>query len=137
MYARARIQYVRATTGFIRLFIRGLSWDASEAGATLAATLKVAAKARLRDSARGKVLVGTGQGGASVNFTLPPLGDLTANDVGEVCSALLDAVDSLTAENPSTTDAELLAGLLAKFPAPTSPRTFRHLRPDFSFGLSR
>lgn len=122
---------MRATSGFVRLFIRGLSWDATESGQSFADALKGAARARLTDSARGKVLTGTGQGGADVSYTLPPLGDLTGNDVAEVCSRLLDRVDALVAETPAITDAALVTALLAAFPS------IRMVRPDFANGLRR
>jgi hypothetical protein len=107
---------VRATSGFVRLFIRGLAWDAEDKGSAFADTLKAASRARLTDSAKGKVLTGTGSGGTSVQFTLPPLGDLTAGDVAEVCAKLLDAVDAIKAESPNVTDTQLVSLLLAQFP---------------------
>jgi hypothetical protein len=122
---------VRATSAFVRLFVRGLAWDAGDAGASFDDTLKAAARAKLTDSGKGKVLVGTTAGGASVTYTLPPLGDLTGQDVADVCSTLLDKVDVLRAATPAITDAELLAALLAAYP------TIRAMRPDFSTGLCR
>ena len=112
-----RRSVVRATSGFIRLFIRGLAWDANESGRSLVDTLEIAAKARLTESSKGKVLTGTSSGGTSVTFTLPPLGSLNADDVAEVCSRLLDEVDRLREENANITDDELKTGLLAAFPA--------------------
>jgi hypothetical protein len=108
---------VRATSAFVRLFIRGLAWDAEAASATFAATLKSAAKARLSDSSKGKVLVGTTAGGTSVTYALPPMDSLTADDLAEVCSLLLDKVDALKAATPSITDAQLVTALLAEFPS--------------------
>jgi hypothetical protein len=128
---------VRATSGFIRLFIRGLAWDATESGSSFADALKTAARARLTDSSRGKVLVGTGMAGATVNYSLPPLGDLTGADLAEVCSTLLDQVDALKTATPAITDSNLVAGLLAKFPVGPAPRSVRTFRPDFSVGLCR
>jgi hypothetical protein len=128
---------VRATSGFIRLFIRGLAWDTTEAGAPLVDTLKSAARARLAESARGKILVGTGHAGANVEYTLPPIGNLTADDIAAVCSALLDRVDAIKADNAGISDADLVVALLATFPAPPAPRTVRTFRPDFSCGLAR
>jgi hypothetical protein len=121
---------VRATSGFVRLFIRGLAWDAKTAGRSFADTLEIAAKARLTESGKGKVLTGTASGGTSVSFTLPPLGSLNADDVAEVCSRLLDEVDLIVGETPSISDDQLKMALLAVFPA------IRSLHPDFS-GLRR
>lgn len=117
---------MRATTGFLRLFIRGLAWDATDSESTFVDTLKTAARARLTDSAKGKVLTGVGQGGATISFSLPPLGDLTGQDLAEACSKLLDYVDVILAENSEATDAQILAALLAHF------QPIRSVRPDFS-----
>ena len=117
---------MRATSGFIRLFIRGLAWDAEAASATFSDTLKVAARARLTNSAQGKVLVGTASGGTSATFTLPPLGDLTAQDLAEVCSLLLDKVEQLKAADEGITDEELVVALLACF------QSVRRYQSDFS-----
>lgn len=125
---------MRATTGFIRLFIRGLAWDATTASQPFADVLKTAARSKLTDSARGKVLIGSGQGGTTVSYSLPPLGDLTGADLAEVCSAILDRVESLQAGTPGITDADLLVALLAAFPALPIPRSVRSIRPDFSVG---
>lgn len=122
---------MRATSGFVRLFIRGLAWDAQAAGRSFVDTLEIAAKARLTESGKGKVLTGTASGGTSVSFTLPPLGSLSADDVAEVCSRLLDEVDILRGITPNITDDALKAGLLAAFPA------IRSVHPDFSCGLRR
>ncbi len=119
---------MRATSAFIKLFVRGLAWDATAQNITFEAALKVAAQARLADSKRGKVLTGTGQGGATVEYTLPPLGDMTAQDLAEVCSLLLDRVDALKAGTPSITDSALVAALLAGL------KPIREFRPDFSCG---
>jgi hypothetical protein len=118
---------VRGTTGFIRLFIRGLAWDAESAGATFADTLKAAARARLTDTSKGKVLLGTGTGGTSVTYTLPPIGDMTGQDLADVCSRLLDKCDQLLAANPALTDQLLPVMLLGEF-----PEAARSMRPDFS-----
>lgn len=119
---------MRATTAFIKLFVRGLAWDAEASSITFEAALKVAAQAKLTESKRGKVLTGTGQGGATVEYTLPPLGDMTAQDLAEVCSLLLDRVDALKAATPGITDDALKAALLAGL------RPCREFRPDFSNG---
>lgn len=107
---------VRATAAFIRLFIRGLAWDSQASGVPFRDTLQTAAKARLTDSARGKVLVGVTAGGNSTTYTLPPLGNISADDLAEVCGNLLDQVDALVAETPLITDDALVAGLLALNP---------------------
>lgn len=122
---------MRATSAFVRLFIRGLAWDAEDASATFADTLKAAARAKLTGSSKGKVLTGTMSGGTSVTFSLPPLGTLTADDVAEVCALILDRVDALLVETPGLTDAELLAALLLQFPS------IRSSRLDHSTGLCR
>jgi hypothetical protein len=117
---------VRATSAFVRLFIRGLAWDATDASATFAATLKAASRAKLTNSSKGKVLIGTASGGTSAQFALPPLGDLTADDIAQVCSVLLDKVDVLKAATPAITDANLVVALLAAF------QPIRNIQADFS-----
>src|SRR5690606_36776679 len=129
--------YVRATTSFIRLFIRGLAWDAVESGRTFVDTLQTASRAQLTSNSGGKVLTGTSAGGASVTYSLPPMGDLTAGDLTEVCSQLLDEVELICAANADASDEQLVAALLAKFPAQPRLRGIRSFRPDFSRGLCR
>ncbi len=119
---------MRATAAFLKLFVRGLAWDAQEGTITFEAALKIAAQAKLTETKRGKVLTGTGQGGATVEYTLPPLGDLTAQDLAEACSLILDRVDALKAATPGINDAALVAALLASF------KPIRETRPDFSCG---
>lgn len=108
---------MRASSAFVRLFIRGLQWDADESNTTFADALKVAARARLQESAKGKVLTGTTSGGTSVTFALPPIGDLTADDLSDVCATLLDRVDEIKAAEPDVTDEALVAALLDRFPS--------------------
>jgi hypothetical protein len=122
---------VRASTAFVRLLIRGLAWDAEIGATTFAAALKSAAQAKLTDSRRGKVLVGTSSGGTAVQYTLPPLGDLTADDVAVVLSELLDHVDEIVTATPAITDTALKTALLNRFVQVYATR------PDFSSGLSR
>lgn len=122
---------MRASTEFFRLFIRGLAWDAEQNGATLEATLQAAAQARLTDTQRGKVLIGTGSQGTTVNYTLPSVGDITAQDIATVCSELLDHVDAIKADDADITDAELKTALLARYPV-FAPKRVRSFRPDFS-----
>ncbi len=124
---------MRATNQFFRLFIRGLAWDATAASATFAATLNLAARSRLTDSAKGKVLIGAGSGTTTVTYTLPPMGSLSADDIAQVCSQILDQVDVIKAGSPSITDADLLIALLALYPA----QPIRSVRQDFSCGFSR
>lgn len=122
---------MRATSGFIRLFIRGLAWDSDESGQSFAESLKIAARARLVDTKRGKVLTGSGSGGTSVTFTLPPLGSLSADDVAEVCSNLLDRCDRIVAADSNITDAALVTALLSEV------NPVRTVRPDFACGIRR
>lgn len=117
---------MRATSAFVRLFIRGLAWDAEEAGATLDETLKIAARAKLSSTVKGKVLLGSNSAGVAVTYSLPPMDGLTDKDVVEVCSILLDKVDAIRAENSDIDDAQLVQALLAEFP------TVRGMRPDFT-----
>jgi hypothetical protein len=128
---------VRATSGFIRLFIRGLAWDATEAQGLFVDTLKAASRAKLIKVGGATFLSLVSQGGAEVRYTLPPTDELTQGDIAEVCSALLDRVDAIKAADSSIADSALVTALLAAFPAPPPPRSVRMLRPDFSFGLHR
>lgn len=122
---------MRASTAFIRLLIRGLAWDAETGATTFAATLKSAAQAKLTATNRGKVLIGTSSGGTTVQYGLPPVGDLTADDIAEVLSLLLDLSDEIVAATPSITDSALKAALLDRFVQVYATR------PDFSTGLRR
>jgi len=120
---------VRVTSAFIRLLIRGLQWDATQNGATLDDTLKTAAQAQLTQTERGKVLIGTSSGGTAVQYTLPPLGSLTAQDIADVLSWILDRVDALRAATPGLTDSQLFTALLAeKWGASSFSRDYSALR---------
>ncbi len=117
---------MRASSAFVRLFIRGIAWDADTAGASFVETLTAAARAKLTKTATGKVLTGTSAGGVTATYALPPLGDLSPQDVAEVCSTLLDRAEVIVEDNPGFNDEQIKTALLAQFP---SVRTFR---PDFS-----
>lgn len=117
---------MRATSGFVRLFIRGLAWDAEASGQSFVDTVKTAARARLTDTQRGKVLIAASSGHTSTQFSLPPIGSLAQEDIIEVCSAVLDRCDQLVAATPELTDDQLLPALLALFPS------IVQTRPDFS-----
>lgn len=121
---------MRATADFIRLFVRGLKWDADEQAITFEQALKNASRARLEVSSKGKVLIGTASGGTSVSYALPAIGDITADDVVSICSQLLDVVDRIKAATPAVTDAALYTAVLADV-APV-----RSTRPDFSGGFT-
>lgn len=121
---------MRASTSFVRLFLRGLAWDAETNATTLAATLKAAAQARLTESSKGKVLIGSASNGTQVTYSLPPIGGLASEDIAEVLSNLLDRVDAIRAETPSATDAAVLAALLVDL------QPVRAVRQDFG-ALSR
>jgi hypothetical protein len=120
---------VRATSAFVRLFIRGLAWDAERTGVSFLDGLRTVSRAELSDVLKGKVLIGTASSGTQVSFSLPPLGSLSAEDIAEVCSRLLDQCDTLIAATPSLeTDTEALkVALLALFPRVTSYSTFVRL----------
>lgn len=121
---------MRASTSFVRLFVRGLAWDATTNATTLAATLKAAALARLTETNRGKVLIGSASNGTQVTYSLPPLGGLDSGDVAEVISDLLDRVDAILVETPAASDAQIVAALLVDL------QPVRAIRCDFS-ALSR
>lgn len=95
---------MRATSGFIRLFIRGLAWDTERTGVSLLDGLKRVAFAKRDEVLKGKVLIGTTSSGTQVTFTLPPIGALTAEDIAEVCSRILDKCDELIEETPTLED---------------------------------
>lgn len=123
---------MRATSAFVRLFIRGLSWDAAASGASFADTLQEAAQSQVKETARGKVLIRARANGTEAFYSLPPSEGLSAMDIAEVASRVLDKSDELiSAASPAgLTDAQLLPALLAAFPPINSSR------PDFT-GLSR
>jgi hypothetical protein len=121
---------VRATTAFVRLLVRGIAWDAGESGVPFADALRTAARARLTDTSRGKVLVGTTSGGTAVTYALPPLGTLTSEDLAEACSILLDRCDAIRAGQPAVTDEALVATLLSQLkPVHAFGHDFRGYRP--------
>lgn len=109
---------MRATSAYIRLFIRGLDWDSQEAGVPFSDTLKTAARARLTETSKGKVLTGTAANGTSVTYTLPEDdGAIAANDIAQVCSQLLDEVDAIRAATPAISEEALVIALLALHPS--------------------
>jgi hypothetical protein len=110
--------------------VRGLAWDAAANTATLDATLKAAAQARLTETAKGKVLIGSASNGTQVTYSLPPLGDLSAADVADVVSEILDRVDVIRVATPGATDTQIVTKLLADL------QPVRAFRSDFT-ALSR
>lgn len=98
---------------FTRLLLRSLLWTAQDNGASLYDTLKAAARARLEETAAGKVLVGVSQRGLSTTFALPP-GDLGPLDVTRTLARLLDLYDAALLAAPTATDAELAAAMTAQ-----------------------
>lgn len=124
---------MRATSAFVRLFIRGISWDAVAEPATFADTLRGVAQAQVKDTSRGKVLIRARANGTEAFYSLPPSDGLTAKDISEVVSFVLDKVDELIAATPSLADNDsaLVAALLAAFP------TIRSHAVDFSSPMIR
>ncbi len=116
------LSFVRATSQVIRLFIRALFWEASEKGLTFDAVLKASARAKLSETVKGKVLVGTTANGVSATFQLPAVGDVTQADVTEFCSLLLDTAEEIKRAEPTITDAALEPKLLACFQRNTCSR---------------
>jgi hypothetical protein len=111
---------VVVTTDFKRLFLRGLKWDAEEAPvATLAATLKTAARAQLTTAGNGTVLTGTSGNGHSVTFSLPMGGrGLIPQDVAELCEEMLQRYDAavaalVAAGTAEPTDDQIFTEMLA------------------------
>lgn len=108
---------MRATSRLVRLYIRRIAADATAAAADLYDTLESDALARLAVVEKGKVLIGVTSGGTSSTYTLAPLGDLSAQDIAEVASAVLDAADVLIAADDDIDDSALKTALLALWPA--------------------
>lgn len=82
-----------------RLFIRGLKWDSEESGATLAATLKAAARAKLKSTQTGLVLVSVSSRGHSTEYQLPQGGaGFTPTNLAELCEEMLNTYDRAKAD---------------------------------------
>lgn len=103
---------MRASSQYIRALVRGIAWDAEEAGTPFADALKSLTRAKITAVDKGKILVSGGSGGTSAQYSLPAADTLTADDILDVLSRVLDRVDALLAETPSLTDAQLLTALL-------------------------
>lgn len=72
-----------------RLFLRGLKWDAEDAGSSLLDVLKTAARSRLESTSQGRVLTSTSGNGRTHTFTLPANGQgASQTDVVEVVEAM-------------------------------------------------
>jgi hypothetical protein len=77
-----------------RVVLRSLMWDAEEQSTTLAAVLKSAARARVRDTQSGKVLIGTAANGKSATYQLPPSAEgMSPADIACMLGDLLDRYD--------------------------------------------
>ena len=127
---------VAAPTEFKRLCIRGFKWDAEDSGLSLKATLKVACRARLTETATGAVLVGTTANGHSVTLSLPAAGrGVTPHEMAaltEELYSLLERVESalVSAGTPSPTDDQILTEMIDRLQAvrSTAPTSFVGLR---------
>jgi hypothetical protein len=127
---------VVVTTDFKRLFLRGLKWDAEDASvATLAATLKTAARAQLTTAGTGTILTGTSGNGHSVTFSLPMGGrGLTPQDMAELCEDMLTRYDAaetavIAAGTAEPTDDQIFTEMMAMLePATESYPDFTQLR---------
>ena len=117
---------MRASTTFARLFVRDIAAKAIAGGTTLADALMAVAQGHADLVAKGKVLIGSGSGGTTVSYSLPPVGSLSAEDLAELCSILLDHIDELKAETPAITDPALTTALLTRLQPQHSTR------PDFT-----
>lgn len=112
-------------TDFKRLFLRGISWDATDASITLTAALKAAARAQLTATATGATLIGTAGNGHSVTFQLPSSGQgASPQDITELCEELITrydaAVVALVASGvASPSDDQILTEMLALMTAAT------------------
>lgn len=109
-----------ASVEFKRLFLRGLLWDSQTQSITLATALRAASLAKLTETSKGKVLVGGGSGGTTVQFALPSIGDPTASDIAETCSLFLDLLDVIAEDGESYTDEQKVSILLKNLKAQRS-----------------
>lgn len=103
------------STDLKRLFIRQLLWTAEESGGTLIDALKDLAKAALRKTKNGKILVSTSGNGHVSNWEVSQ--DFTPTDAAELASELLDRYDEakaalIAAGTASPTDAQINAEML-------------------------
>lgn len=100
-----------------RLFLRGLKWDAEDAAATLYATLKTSARAKLKSTSLGLVLVATTSKGHAAQYQLPNGGaGFTPSNIAELTEELIQLYDR--------SKADLIA---AGTPAPTDDQIFTEM----------
>jgi len=124
----------QVTTAFRRLLLKGIQWDAEQAGVLLVDALKAACRAKYTSTNTGQVLVGATGNGSSVTFALPSeASTLTPTAVGEACSELDDLytdckADLVTAGDAAPTDDEVYAEMLFRL----DPRARRAIREDYS-----
>jgi hypothetical protein len=106
---------VAVSTEFKRLFLRGVKWDTDEAGTTLFAGLKALARARLKETKAGKVLILSLANGHRVDYALPMNGrDITPRQVTELCEEVLGLFDTArTNLGGSPTDDQIFTEMLA------------------------
>lgn len=76
-------------TDYKRLFLRSLKWDAEDSSLSLLDTLKIAARARISETSKGKVLVGTAANGKSASFAIPA-GSINNADLVCLCGEMVD-----------------------------------------------
>lgn len=86
------------STNYKRLFLRGLKWDAEDAGKPLLDILKVAARARLTNTQTGAVLRSASGNGKTVEFSLPVNGQgLSPQDAAELCEEMFGLYETAAA----------------------------------------
>jgi hypothetical protein len=85
----------RVSASYRKLFLRGILWDAAEAGIPLGQALQIACQSQLSETKSGKFLTGTSRSGHSVAFSLPMGGrGYSPEDITELCGELYDCFET-------------------------------------------
>lgn len=100
--------------------------QADASGVPIVEVIETAALAQLETTKKGRVLVGTSAGGASVSYALPAVGDATQHDISTAIADMLMRANAIVEAHPEYSDEQIKAALVAAYPS------VRVIRPDFS-----
>lgn len=101
---------VRVSPSYIYAIVIGLCASTASVAAFKAA-LEAVISAGVDSVRKGKVLIGTGSGGTTVQYTLPSIGSYTAEDVIAAYVLLHREVEALIEATPGITKEQLCAAL--------------------------
>lgn len=112
-------------TDFKRLFLRGIRWDATDAGISLADGLKLSARSQLTRTSTGLYLIGTAGNGHTASFSVPVgLRDSSPQEIAGMIEEFITRYDAAVAAlaaagNASPSDDQILTEMLALMTAVT------------------